>query len=78
MSAEGSWEEFEIKWAPVTGLHTQRDEDGEQKWKARCNRCGATIGPMTCLTGMIRQHVANFALDHTHRHPLEDPPKRSG
>jgi hypothetical protein len=70
-------------WAPhVQGSWEDRtlDEDGlpqEAHVEAACSECGATY-QRTCTSGLMRDHIARFALVHVHRdsftHPLPRKP----
>ena len=72
--SEGEKTEYVPHWAPlVKGWYTERDEDGVAKVGASCTKCLASFGPRTCTSGMVRQHVNNFALSHTHRGPFDTP-----
>jgi len=71
-----TWESWRPDWAPlVEGRYTKRifdEETGlpdEQRIEMLCTRCGATwkIG---CTSGLVRQHINNFAKSHTHIDPL--------
>lgn len=71
------WIEWRPAWCPnVKGEYTDRGYNLEQLYKARCETCGETWGPVKCLSGMVRKHIATFATQHTHRKPLSPiPPK---
>jgi hypothetical protein len=80
MSDEGKrWLEYSPAWAPhVKGRFQERDvdEDGlpdEAPVEARCETCGATF-KRRCSSGLMRQHIAKFALVHLHRGPLDPLP----
>ena len=52
-------------WAAhVEGRYSERDEDGEQKWSARCGRCGAEWPTSRCTSGMVKRKISWFAQDH--------------
>lgn len=67
-------------WAPhVRGYYYDRplDEDGipeDAEVGATCETCKAVF-KRRCASGMMRQHIARFAMAHLHRGPLEGPPK---
>lgn len=64
----------------VTGKYSSRMFDPEtnqpedQWWEASCSKCGATMGPAPCASGMVRQHISSFAFAHTHRDGLSRIP----
>lgn len=71
-------------WAPhVVGTYPEKSVDpvtGEpeaQRVNMRCATCGATWR-VDCYSGMVKQHVQNFALAHAHRDALRErvPGKR--
>ena len=49
----------------VRAVWTPMDEDGEQKFAAWCETCGALFR-RTCTTGRAADHVARFARVHAH------------
>lgn len=64
---------YSPKWAEhVSGNYEPPvfDEDGKktegQKWVAKCSKCNATTQGV-CETGVVSQHIANFALVHAHK-----------
>ena len=69
-----------VKYTPpfaphVFGSYTARTlgPDGipdEQKVEAYCTTCQTTF-KRTCASGMVRKHIATFALVHLHKDPLE-------
>jgi hypothetical protein len=73
--------EWSPDWAPhVRGYYYDRlpDEDGipeEAEVGASCGQCGSVFKRM-CASGMMRQHIANFAIAHTHRHPFDESGRR--
>ncbi len=73
---EPKWIEFRPEWAKhVVGEYSERtaDEQGipeEQLYRAKCTTCGESYGPLKCSSGLVRQHIARFALLHLHRDPL--------
>lgn len=75
--SERQWVTYVLPWARhVEGRHTVRtfDEAGvpeEQLYEVRCAVCMARWGPVKCNTGMVRHHIAKFALTHLHRKPLD-------
>lgn len=80
MNPEEVWIDYSPPWAPhVKGRYTERTVDPEtrqpteQRYVVKCEKCGAQWGPTTCLSGMVRQHIVNFAIAHPHRDPLIDP-----
>jgi hypothetical protein len=69
-----TWETFRPRWAPnVRGEHTVRGPS--QVWKVTCETCGETFGPLRCDSGMVRNHIAKFAVAHVHKDPLAPPKK---
>jgi hypothetical protein len=65
---------FSPGWCPhVVGTYEENDGEFEQKYSIVCNKCGATWGPTICNSGLVRQHIGNFALAHIHRDPLLEP-----
>ncbi len=61
-------------WAPhIEGRYEDRGADpdapGDQKFSIMCHTCGTSYKG-TCTSGMVRNHVVNFALAHTHKDPL--------
>jgi hypothetical protein len=74
------WTEWRPKWAPhVRGEHTPRVMDPEtglpesQKIRIVCERCGATWGPSECTSGLVRNKIAAYALDHKACLPVQTP-----
>lgn len=58
-------------WAPhVNGSTKARDEDGEQVVQIACTKCGGNTR-RRCSSGLWREKVQAFAMDHLHRDPLE-------
>jgi len=72
-----AWEPWSPAYAPhVLGRYTVREFDPEtglaeeQQVEATCSRCHATF-QRRCASGLVRDHIARFALVHTHRDPLQ-------
>ena len=68
--------EYVPKWAPhIQGWYEQRETDEvtgevyEAPVGAECTICGQKFRRM-CLSGLFRQHIANFALVHAHKDPF--------
>lgn len=64
------------QWAQhVKGWYEERRVDPETMQPeetpcgATCDICGGTFRKM-CLSGLFRQHIANFAVAHAHRDPF--------
>lgn len=68
----------EHEWSPpwakhVKGTYTPRKVTPQGELEepavvsAKCSVCGAEYGPRKCDTGLVRNHIANFALAHAHR-----------
>lgn len=69
--------DYSPPWNPnVVGWHTDRDEDGEAEVGAQCTVCKNSF-KRKCTSGLMRQHIAQFALAHVHRGPLDPMPKVS-
>lgn len=74
---QGQRHEWSPAWAPhVLGYYYDRvpDEDGipeEAEVGATCTTCHTDF-KRTCSSGMMRQHIANFAIAHVHRHPFDE------
>ena len=67
--------EFTPPWAPlVKGWYTDRDEDGEGEVGAECTKCLGSF-KRKCTSGLMRQHISNFARSHIHRNPLDPIPR---
>lgn len=73
-------ETYSPLWCPnVVGRYSPRQQDPEtgmpeeQLWEAECTACKARWGPAACTSGLVRNHIANFAKAHTHRDALQDP-----
>lgn len=75
------WEAWSPDWAPhVVGRYTKRTFDAEtqlpepQKVEIRCTFPGCNAEwKLDCSSGLVRDHVNNFAKSHTHRDPLAAP-----
>lgn len=75
-----TWTTWTPPYAPhVEGRYTELEIDPdtnqplEQRVSAMCRQCGAEWGPVTCTSGMVRQHIATFARVHLHRDALREP-----
>lgn len=68
-----------VTWSPpnaphVSGTWSPRVFDAAglpipQRVECRCSKCGQTWGTL-CGSGLVRTHVARFALAHLHRDPF--------
>lgn len=79
MADEPVWEEWRPDWAKhVLGRFTRRTVDPDtrlpepQKVEIKCEQCGATW-QVQCSSGLVRNHINNFAKSHAHRDPLDAP-----
>lgn len=81
---EVQWEEWRPPFANhVLGRYTVRTNDpetgmpNEQTYEIVCEHHGCALrwGPSKCSSGAVRQHIANFAINHLHRDPLDLPKK---
>ena len=65
-------------WSPqahphVVGVYSERIPGDDQHYAVTCKRCGETWGPVKCDSGMVRRHIASFAIAHAHRDALKTP-----
>lgn len=81
ISAHPSKISYSPKWAPhVVGEYPKRRIDPEtgapeeQKWTAKCDLCG-TVAQGVCTSGLVNQHIANFALAHSSPNPMRSDKK---
>jgi hypothetical protein len=76
-AVDPAWESYAPKWAPhVVGRFSPEEVDeetGEREPRIvaiACGQCGGTYR-LLCHSGVVRQHVLNFAKGHLHRDPME-------
>lgn len=76
--------EYAPPWAPsVRGRYEPRTLDPatgqpqEQRWEVECtfDGCGAKHKG-TCSSGLVHNHIVNFAKSHIHRDPMTEKPKQ--
>lgn len=74
MASPAMTEEYRPPWCPhVVGRYSPRVIEpetglpGEQRFVITCENCNAVYGPAPCTSGMVRQHVSNFAQSHAHK-----------
>jgi hypothetical protein len=76
------WEEWRPPYAShVVGRWTklEAEPDGAhlpQTYTMTCELCNQSWGPTKCTSGLIKNHIATFAIQHLHRSPLEAPTKK--
>jgi hypothetical protein len=78
---EPTWAE----WTPPYATHVKGrfafddfDEEGRPREaivRAECDKCGEKF-ERRCTSGLFRQHIARFAIQHLHRNPLEEPARK--
>jgi len=79
-AAKPEWIAYSPPWAPhVVGRFQLRqlDDDNiplEAPVEATCTfqGCGATF-KRQCSSGLMKRHIANFAMNHVHRDAFRDP-----
>jgi hypothetical protein len=83
MSEGEEWQEWRPPYAShVVGKFTRPRVDPEtgqreiQTYTLQCETCNTLYGPLKCHTGLIRNHISTFAIQHLHRSPLEPPKKK--
>lgn len=70
------WAKHVVGTYPEKSVDPETGEPQEQRIEIVCNECKATWR-VDCRSGMVKQHVQNFALSHAHRDPLREPIKRN-
>lgn len=68
------------KWSPKSTPHVKgefepRVPGEEQRFSVTCEVCGGHWQGV-CNTGRVRERILKFAMQHTHRDPLDVPTRR--